>query len=394
MTTTAARGIHGHQLHRSGAAPTLDSLIAQRSGLERCEFETVNIDTHIGEVAGVDAQRLPANLQNIRLPQQSSGRAGPAAGRLLRCRASRGRPLGPPARSGCSSAPAPRASCRLNWPTARAIPISGALPQSVRIRRPPTTHSRSRITFGGVAGWKARPWPCPLPAHPAPRCSARRRRMIEAGLIDAALVGGTDSLCLTTLYGFHSLQLSSPAPCRPFDVARDGISIGEAAAFALLERLPERLHGDSVLLLRHRRIERCLSHVGAAPGGLGRKARHAVGARPPLSLDARRHRLHQFARHRNPEQRSLRKPGGHQHLRSDHALQLDQGRDRPYLGCRRRARGGHQRAAITQWIDAGRRPDHADRPDSHGALHQGESARAAVGACSAIPSVSAARIAV
>jgi len=33
--------------------------------------------------------------------------------------------------------------------------------------------------------------------------------MIEAGIIDAAVVGGVDSLCLTTLYGFHSLQLSS-----------------------------------------------------------------------------------------------------------------------------------------------------------------------------------------
>jgi 3-oxoacyl-[acyl-carrier-protein] synthase-1 len=74
------------------------------------------------------------------------------------------------------------------------------------------------------------------------------RRMIEAGIIDIALVGGVDSLCLTTLYGFHSLQLTSPLPCRPFDVARDGISIGEAAAFALLERPADDLDGDAVLL--------------------------------------------------------------------------------------------------------------------------------------------------
>jgi 3-oxoacyl-[acyl-carrier-protein] synthase-1 len=78
---------------------------------------------------------------------------------------------------------------------------------------------------------------------------ATARRMLEADLIDAALVGGVDSLCLTTLYGFHSLQLCSPAPCRPFDAARDGISIGEAAAFALLERVTDEAAADDLMLL-------------------------------------------------------------------------------------------------------------------------------------------------
>jgi len=62
------------------------------------------------------------------------------------------------------------------------------------------------------------------------------QRFIDLGLIDAALIGGVDSLCLTTLYGFHSLQLLSSQPCRPCDAERDGISIGEAAAFAFLSR--------------------------------------------------------------------------------------------------------------------------------------------------------------
>ena len=56
-------------------------------------------------------------------------------------------------------------------------------------------------------------------------------RMIAAGLCDAAVVGGVDSLCLTTLYGFGSLGLLSAGPCRPFDAERDGISIGEGASF-------------------------------------------------------------------------------------------------------------------------------------------------------------------
>jgi 3-oxoacyl-[acyl-carrier-protein] synthase-1 len=75
------------------------------------------------------------------------------------------------------------------------------------------------------------------------------RRMIEAGLIDAAVVGGVDTLCLTTLYGFNSLGLTSPQPCRPFDAERSGISIGEAAAVILLERAPDQPAADAVLLL-------------------------------------------------------------------------------------------------------------------------------------------------
>jgi len=48
--------------------------------------------------------------------------------------------------------------------------------------------------------------------------------------------GGVDSLCLTTLYGFNSLELLSSDICRPWDAGRRGLSIGEGASFALLER--------------------------------------------------------------------------------------------------------------------------------------------------------------
>src|SRR4029450_6837655 len=64
---------------------------------------------------------------------------------------------------------------------------------------------------------------------------ATARRAIAAGACDAAVVGGVDSLCLTTLYGFNSLQLVSAEPCRPADRARNGISMGEAGGFALLD---------------------------------------------------------------------------------------------------------------------------------------------------------------
>jgi len=60
------------------------------------------------------------------------------------------------------------------------------------------------------------------------------RRAIRAGRCDAAVVAGVDSLALSTLHGFRALQLLSPRACRPFGALRDGISIGEAAAVALV----------------------------------------------------------------------------------------------------------------------------------------------------------------
>ena len=65
---------------------------------------------------------------------------------------------------------------------------------------------------------------------------AQAERLLRAGLADAAVVGGVDSLCGSVLYGFNSLELVSPDPCCPFDPARRGLSLGEAAGFALLER--------------------------------------------------------------------------------------------------------------------------------------------------------------
>ena len=64
---------------------------------------------------------------------------------------------------------------------------------------------------------------------------AAAARAIDAGLCDAAVVGGVDSLAMSTLFGFHSLELLSRRPCRPFAAERDGISIGEGAGFALLD---------------------------------------------------------------------------------------------------------------------------------------------------------------
>ena len=60
-------------------------------------------------------------------------------------------------------------------------------------------------------------------------------RMIKNGLLDSILVGGMDALTRFTLNGFNSLEIVSPDGCRPFDRDRNGVTIGEGAAFFVLE---------------------------------------------------------------------------------------------------------------------------------------------------------------
>jgi len=78
---------------------------------------------------------------------------------------------------------------------------------------------------------------------------ATAERMLRLGLVDAAVVGGVDTLCGSVLFGFNALQLVSAEPCRPFDAERSGISIGEAAGFALLERADEAAESPAGLYL-------------------------------------------------------------------------------------------------------------------------------------------------
>ena len=77
---------------------------------------------------------------------------------------------------------------------------------------------------------------------------AQAARMIQSGIVDAALVGGVDTLCGSVLFGFNSLGLVSAQPCRPFDGRRDGLSLGEAGGYALLERREPDQHPGPWLL--------------------------------------------------------------------------------------------------------------------------------------------------
>ena len=98
---------------------------------------------------------------------------------------------------------------------------------------------------------------------------ASAERMLRLGIVDAAVVGGVDTLCGSVLFGFNALQLVSPEPCRPFDAERSGISIGEAAGFALLERDDERGDDDAPRLLGYGESSDAHHMSTPHPEGLG-----------------------------------------------------------------------------------------------------------------------------
>ena len=255
-----------------GVSATLTTLREQRTGLVPCAFETVALDTWVGEVAGVDDAPLPATLRefecrNNRLALLGLVQDGLAEA-VKRAAARYGR-----RRVGVFLGTSTSGILDTELAYRERDPVSGALPAHFRYRGAHNTFSlaafaQQALQLSGPAVVIS------CACSSSAKVFASARRAIEAGLIDAALVGGVDSLCLTTLYGFHSLQLVSRTPCRPFDVARDGISIGEAAAFALLERPAESLDANAVLLLGVG--ESSDAHHMSAPHPQGRGARAAM----------------------------------------------------------------------------------------------------------------------
>lgn len=227
-----------------------DALRQGRGGLVPCRFERATLDTWVGEVAGVDAVPVRADLadfdcRNNRLAQMAFTADGfDAAVREAAARYGA-------ARIGVFVGTSTAGILETELAYRQRDGETGALPAGFRYAQTHNPWSAAAFvrTYFGLQG----------PATTiSSACSSgakvfgSARRMIEAGLIDAAVVGGVDSLCLTTLYGFNSLELLSREPCRPFDVARSGISIGEAGAFALIERAPQQaaaLNDDAILLL-------------------------------------------------------------------------------------------------------------------------------------------------
>ena len=105
---------------------------------------------------------------------------------------------------------------------------------------------------------------------------ASAERLLRTGVADAAIVGGVDTLCDSVLFGFNSLELVSSEECRPFDVQRRGLSLGEAAGFAILERVPQSGKVDKSCPLLVGYGESSDAHHMSAPHPQGAGAERAL----------------------------------------------------------------------------------------------------------------------
>lgn len=230
----------------AGLAPTRAALAEGRSGLSRCDFETATLDTWIGRVAGVEDVVLPDALDCYRarnnqlalLGLQQDGFLAAAQHAAARYGAARVAVL-----LGTSTS----AILETELAYRRRDPQSGALPAEFDYRGTHNIHSVAEFVRA-VIGCSGPAWVVSTACSSSAKVFAGAARLIATGLVDAAIVGGVDSLCLTTLYGFNSLELVAATACRPYDPARNGISIGEAAAFALLERAPAAAPPGALLL--------------------------------------------------------------------------------------------------------------------------------------------------
>ena len=230
-----------------GNDATLASLRTQRCGLRPCDFDGVDVPTWIGAVDSADARAVPRewrrfDCRNNRLAELALSQDG----FLERVRSAAARHG--PRRVGVFLGTSTAGILETERAYRRREPADGPLPADFDYRG---THNAFSLVeyLRGRCGLAGPATTVSAACASSAKVFAVARRMIAADVIDAALVGGVDSLCLTTLYGFHSLQLLASGPCRPFDAARDGLSIGEAAAFALLERAPASLDREAVLLL-------------------------------------------------------------------------------------------------------------------------------------------------
>jgi 3-oxoacyl-[acyl-carrier-protein] synthase-1 len=230
----------------AGEAATWESIRSGRSALAPCQFDTLPIAAHAGAVASLDEARLAGDwaefdCRNNRLAELALRQDGFEQA-VARARARYGA-----GRIGLFTGTSTSGILQTEQ-AYRDLGVSGSLPPGFDYDRTHNTYAlgryvRARLGLGGPS------FTISTACAATAKVFAAAARMIAAGLCDAAVVGGADSFCATTLFGFQSLGVMAEGPCRPFDEERGGISIGEAAGFALLEPVRPDHAAEGLMLL-------------------------------------------------------------------------------------------------------------------------------------------------
>lgn len=115
---------------------------------------------------------------------------------------------------------------------------TGSLPEDYDLFKQHTYGAVLHVTRE-LIGAKGPAWVISTACTSSAKPLASAQRLLDADLIDAAIVGGIDTLCSMTLRGFKSLDALAVEPSRPFAADRKGLNIGEGGAFLLVEREAE-----------------------------------------------------------------------------------------------------------------------------------------------------------
>lgn len=227
-----------------GLAATWEGLRHDRHGLRPNDFEDATIKTWIGRIDGLETEPITGALAEFDCRNNRLALAGLRQDGFEQTVA-RVRQIYGPDRIGVLIGTTTSGILETELAYRQRDPSDGALPRTFRYRQTQNLFSVSDVVrrYLGLTGPAAS---ISTACSSSAKVFASASRWIEAGLCDAVVAGGVDSLCCMTLYGFASLGLLSDGPCRPCDANRNGLSIGEAAGFVLLER---RRHGAEDLLL-------------------------------------------------------------------------------------------------------------------------------------------------
>lgn len=201
------------------------------SGLRSNDLPDCDIDTWIGRVPGLEGVTLPENLQHMQSRNNQLAWLGIQQDGMLDRVRNLAEKIGAH-RIGVIMATSTSSIGR----TEEAYACMGDADQWSPEYHQPEVHNLHSpgIFVAEVTGAKGPSMTISTACSSSAKVFASAARWIKYGVVDAVLVGGVDSLCLSVMYGFNSLELLSADPCRPFDQDRNGISLGEAAGFALL----------------------------------------------------------------------------------------------------------------------------------------------------------------